>query len=121
MKPIPVTPIHGLCICVALALGHVGGANAGSVSTYQCSPDCNVVFQLKKLGTHEFRSQCWNASESQWDAPPLNKDAKCSPDDKGVTCTITVILRGADYSSCSCTNWNSAQKKNARLKVRCSQ
>ena len=89
-----------------------------AVKWYDCNYSaCHYQFELRKLGTREFRGQC------NGEQPPV-KDWANGMDCSGrgapaVTCTVTLSPLVHKYSTCSCTNWNATKKNNANIEIRC--
>lgn len=80
------------------------------------SCSCPYSYQLKKLGTKEFRAYCGHAVKDRTVAPSYENVHR----DKNVTCTVAFHSPSKPgYLSKSCTNWNATHKRSVSMSIKC--
>lgn len=117
-----------LTILASMAVGSIKGSASPVRWSCNCDPgstaldancSCSYSYELKKLGTKEFRAYCDHDVEGRTVDPYIENVHR----DKNVTCTATFHSftgpNKAGYKSKSCTNWNAAHKRSVSMSVKC--
>jgi hypothetical protein len=103
-----------VCFIAVAALSTTAHA---AVQNYNCnSTSCSYRFQMKKLGTREFRGQCYGTRPNYSEGGRV----QCTAGQKPMTCTVTATPPNPmRYYSCSCTNWSVGKKIDAKISIKC--